>query len=72
MKRTPVNPVFQFLGTGTPRRPSAEGCGGAARPVPEVGATTRCRKPRTGRTSGTVLGVKLGYACDSQGYLGPF
>ena len=44
------------IGSGTPRRPSAEGCGGAALRVPEVGATTGCRKPRTGRTSGTVLG----------------
>jgi len=53
---------FHFLGSGTPRRSSAEGCGGAARRVPQVSATTGCRNPRTGRTSGTVLGVEPGYA----------
>ncbi len=51
-----------FLGSGTPRRPSVEGCGGAARRVPQVSATTGCRKLRTARTSGTVLGVELSYA----------
>ncbi len=55
-------PSFHFLGSGTPRRPSAEGCGGAARRVPQVGATTGFRNPCTARTSGTVLGAELGYA----------
>ncbi len=32
------------------------------RRVPQVSATTGCRKPRTAWTSGTVPGVELGYA----------
>ncbi len=35
---------------------------GAARRVPQVGATTGFRKPCTARTSGTVLGAELVYA----------
>ena len=58
----PSWPMFHFLGSGTPRRPSAEGCRGAARRVPQVSATTGYRNPGTARTSGTVLGAELGYA----------
>jgi len=54
--------LFQFLGSGTARRPSGEGRGVAACRVPQVGATIECRSLRTARTSGTVLGVELGYA----------
>ncbi len=51
-----------------PARPSAASrvadCSAltAAHRVPQVSATTGCRKSRTARTSGTVPGVQLGYA----------
>ncbi len=54
--------LFHFLGSGTPHRSFVVSRGEAACRVPQVSATIGCRKPRTGRTSGTVLGVHLGYA----------
>ncbi len=42
--------------------PVRRGLWGSARRVPQVSATTGCRKSRTANTSGTVLGVELGYA----------